>query len=46
MEVSGQIHELAALLLGIKSLVSIGKEAAWIPELVWMLGLKKNSLPF
>jgi hypothetical protein len=32
--------------LGIKSLVSIRKEAAWIPKLVWTLGFKEKSLHF
>jgi len=35
MEVSGQLHALVALLLGNESLVHIGWEAGWAPELVW-----------
>jgi hypothetical protein len=37
VEVSGQLHTLAALHLGRQPLVPIGSEAEWAPELVWML---------
>jgi hypothetical protein len=36
MEVSGQLHVLAALTPGKEALISIGSEAGWAPELVWM----------
>jgi hypothetical protein len=36
MEVSGQFHAPAALPQGKEPLVSIGKEAGWAPEPVWM----------
>jgi len=36
MEVSGQLHALAALPLGKEFLLPTGLEARWAPEPVWM----------
>jgi len=36
MEVSGQLHTLAALSLGLEPPACTGYEAGWIPGLVWM----------
>jgi len=35
MEVSGQLHAQAALLLGKEPLVPIGQEVGWAPEPFW-----------
>jgi hypothetical protein len=35
MEVSGQLHAPATLLLGKEPLVPVGYEAGWAPEPVW-----------
>jgi hypothetical protein len=44
MEVSGKLHATAALPLGKEPLVTIGEEAGWAPELVWM-GWKGEKFP-
>jgi hypothetical protein len=43
MEVSGQLHEPAALPPGKEPLVPIGWEAGWAPEPVSTEGEEKNS---
>jgi hypothetical protein len=45
MEVSGQLHDPAALPPGKKILVPIGEEAGWFPEPVWSGGEEKHSQP-
>jgi hypothetical protein len=45
MEVSGQIHALAALFPGTTHLVSIGQEAGWASEPVWTQSRRKKSCP-
>jgi hypothetical protein len=43
MEVSGQLHALAALTLGKEFPVPLIYEAELAPELVWMLGRREKS---
>jgi hypothetical protein len=47
MEVSGQFHAMAALLLGSEPLVPIGQEVEWAPEpnLDSMAGRKNIAVP-
>jgi hypothetical protein len=44
MELSGQLHILAALSLGKELLILIEYEALWAPESVWMLWIREKSL--
>jgi len=45
MEVSDQLHALAALPLGKEPMVPTGQETGWAPEAVWTQWKKKNSQP-
>jgi hypothetical protein len=45
MEVSGQLHDLAALPPGKESPVPIAYEAAWTPEPVWTLCRREKPYP-
>jgi len=45
MDVSGQLHAPAALLLGKEPLVPIGWEAEWAPEPVWTWWWQKFPVP-
>jgi hypothetical protein len=44
MEVSGQLHVSAALLLRKEPPVPTGYEAGWDPEPFWMLWIREKSL--
>jgi hypothetical protein len=44
-EVSGQLHAPAALLPENEHLISIGYEAGWVLEKVWMMWRGENSYP-
>jgi hypothetical protein len=44
MEVGGQLHALAALILGKKPPVPIVQEDGWASEPVWMLWNREKSL--
>jgi hypothetical protein len=44
MEVSGQLHSLATLLLRKEPLVPIGYEARWALEPVWVLWSREKCL--
>jgi hypothetical protein len=45
MEVSGQLHALAALLPGKEPMVPTEQEAGWAPEPVWTWCEEKDSQP-
>jgi hypothetical protein len=44
MEVSSQLHTLAALTPGERAPVSIGQEAGWASDSVWMLWRREYNL--
>jgi hypothetical protein len=44
MEVFGQLHALAVLSPGKEHQVTIGYEAGWAPERIWMLWSRDTSL--
>jgi len=43
MEVSSQLHTLAALLLGAEPLPPMRQEAGWVTEPVWIIVVKKDN---
>jgi hypothetical protein len=45
MEVSGQLHVLAALISMKETPVPVGWEAGWAPNKIWTCGEKKQPLP-
>jgi hypothetical protein len=46
MEVSGQVHQVAAKILGKEHTEWTGYMAKWVPEMSGWCGEEKNLLPF